>query len=155
LRSIHGSTGHGRVARQITEHLAQIREDTLHILADPSDHKKVVHRVGPPWTDFSYHFFANETSTRQAQWVFTGRPLAEHYWPDTEIVSCTCDSSVPTRRAKLVVTLHDAAIFESDALPRRWLFYRERLKSRLIYRILSRKADLIHTVSHFSAERLA
>ncbi|MEK6299779.1 MAG: glycosyltransferase family 1 protein [Acidobacteriota bacterium] len=155
LRNIYGSTGHGRVARQITEHLAQVTEDTLHILVDPEDHRKVVHKVGAPWTEFAYHFFNRDTSRQQAHWVFTGRPLAEHYWPDAEIVYCTYDSYVPTRRAKLVVTLHDAAIFESDALPHRWLFYRERLKSELIYRILSRKADLIHTVSHFSAERLA
>lgn len=155
LRNIYGSTGHGRVARQITEHLAQGTEDSLHILADPEDHRKVVHKVGAPWTEFAYHFFDHDTSRQQAQWVFTGRPLAEHYWPDAEIVYCTCDSYVPTRRAKLVVTLHDAAIFEADAHPHRWLFHRERLKARLIYRMLSRKADLIHTVSHFSAERLA
>lgn len=155
LRNLIGSTGHGRVARQITEHLAQSAADTLHILADPEDHRKVVDKVGVPWTKFAYHFFNRDTSRQQAHWVFTGRPLAEHYWPDAEIVYCTCDSYVPTRRAKLVVTLHDAAIFENDALPHRWLFYRERLKSRLIYHILSRKADLIHTGSHFSAERLA
>jgi glycosyltransferase involved in cell wall biosynthesis len=155
LRNIYGSTGNGRVARQITEHLAQVTEDTLHILADPEDHRKVVHKVGAPWTEFAYHFFNRDTSRQQAHWVFTGRPLAEHYWPDAEIVYCTCDSYVPTRRAKLVVTLHDAAILERDVLPHSWLFYRERLKWELIYRILSRKADLIHTVSHFSAERLA
>lgn len=155
LRNIYGSTGHGRVARQITEHLAQGTEDALHILADPEDYRKVVHKVGAPWTEFTYHFFNRDTSHQQAHWVFTGRPLAEQYWSDAEIVYCTSDSYVPTRRAKLVVTLHDAAIFESDALPHRWLFYRDRLKMRLIYGVLSKKADLIHTVSHFSAERLA
>ncbi len=155
LRSIYGSTGHGRVARQITEHLAQIPEDTLHILADPEDHRRVVHKVGSPWTEFAYHFFDRDTSRQQARWAFTGSPVGEHYWPAAQIVYCACDSYVPTRRAKLVVTLHDAAHFEKGVLPHRWLFYRERLKWRLIHSILARKADLIHTVSHFSAERLA
>lgn len=155
LRNIYESTGDGRVARQITEHLLQRTEDRLHILADPEDHGRVVHKVGSPWTELSYHFFDRNTSRQHAQWAFTGRPLAEDYWPDVEIVYCTCDAYVPTRRAKLVVTLHDAAIFENRALPRHYLFYRERLKCRLTYGILSRKADLIQTVSHFSAERLA
>lgn len=155
LRNIYGSTGHGRVARQTTEHLAQVTEDTLHILADPEDHRKVVHRVGAPWTEFSYHFFDNETSRQQARWVLAGKPTAEQYWPETQVVYCTSDSYVPTRKARLAVTLHDAAPFEQGALPRNWRFLKQRLRSKYLYQMLSRKADLIHTVSHFSAERLA
>jgi glycosyltransferase involved in cell wall biosynthesis len=155
LRNIYGSTGHGRVARQITEHLAQESSDCLRILADPEDHRKVAAKVGAPWTEFSYHFFEGETSRQHARWAFTGRPKAEDYWPEAEIVYSTCESYVPTRKARLAVTLHDAAIFEGDVLPRRWLFYRERLKTRFLHEIVSRKADLIHTVSNFSAERIA
>ncbi len=155
LRNIYGSTGHGRVARQITEHLAQQSGDCLRILADPEDHRKVAFKVGAPWTEFSYHFFEDETSRQHARWAFTGKPKAEDYWPEAEIVYSTCESYVPTRKARLAVTLHDAAIFESGALPRRWLFYRERLKTKFLHEIVSRKADLIHTVSNFSAERLA
>lgn len=155
LRNLIGSTGHGRVARQITEHLAQSAADTLHILADPEDHRKVVHRAGAPWTEFSYHFFDSETSWQQARWVLAGKPTAEQYWPETQVVYCTSDSYVPTRRARLAVTLHDAAPFEQGALPRNWRFLKQRLKSKYLYQVLSRKADLIHTVSHFSAERIA
>lgn len=155
LRNIYGSTGHGRVARQITEHLAQVKEDTLHILADPEDHRKVVHKVGAPWTEFQYHFFKNETSRQQARWILTGRPAAEYYWPEAQIVYCAVGSYVPTSKARLVVTLHDAAIFEEAALARNWAFFKQRLKSKYLHRILSREADLIHTVSHFSEERLS
>src|SRR5689334_9069762 len=123
LRNLYGSTGDGRVARQIIEHLVQNTEDRLHILADPEDHRQVVHKVGSPWTEIPYHFFNRNTSRQHAQWAFTGRPAAEHYWPDAEIVYCTCDAYVPTRRAKLAAILHDAAIFESRALPRRYLLY--------------------------------
>jgi glycosyltransferase involved in cell wall biosynthesis len=154
LRNIYGSTGHGRVARQMTEHLALESVDQLHILADPLDHRKVVHKVGPPWTEFSYHFFDSETSRQQARWVLTGKPTAEQYWPETQVVYCASDSYVPTRRARLAVTLHDAAHFEQGALPRNWRFLKQRLKSKYLYQVLSRKADLIHTVSNFSAERI-
>lgn len=155
LRSIHGSTGCGRVARQITEHLVQIPEDTLHVLADPADYRKVVHKVGPPWTEFSYHFFDKETSIQQARWALTDTPTAEEYWPEAQIIYCTNESYVPARRARLVVTLHDAALFEEGALPRNWRFFKQRLKKRYLCHILSQKADLIHTVSNFSAERIA
>src|SRR6185503_3801958 len=119
LRNIYGSTGHGRVARQITEHLAQESADQLRILADPEDHRKTVHKVGSPWTEFLYHFFENDTSRQHARWALTGKPLAEDYWPEAQIVYSTCESYIPTRKARLVVTLHDASIFENGALPRR------------------------------------
>jgi glycosyltransferase involved in cell wall biosynthesis len=155
LRNIHHSTGHGRVARQITEHLARGPADQLRILADPDDHRNVVEKVGPPWTGFSYHFFEDRTSRQQVRWALTDKPLAEYYWPEAQIVYSTCESYVPTRKARLVVTLHDAAIFESGVFPGRWLFYRERLKLKVFHGMVSRKADLIHTVSRFSAERIA
>src|SRR5678815_174898 len=112
LRGIYGSTGAGRVARQITEHLAQQSQDSLRILADPLDHAKVVHKVGLPWTNFSYSFFSAETSQQQVRWILTGRPFAEDYWPATQVVYCVNAVYIPTRKARLAVTLHDAATFE-------------------------------------------
>ena len=155
LRNIYGSTGVGRVARQITEHLAQESKDHLHILADPLDYKKTVPKVGSPWTEFTYYFFKHETSRQQAQWLLTGAPQAEEYWPEAQIVYCPNESYVPTKKARLAVTLHDAAIYEKRALPRNRTFFKQRLKSRYLHTVLSRKADLFHTVSQFSAERIA
>lgn len=155
LRNIYGSTGAGRVARQMTEHLAQESQDQLHILADPADHRKIVHKVGLPWTNFSYHFLKGETSSQQARWLFTDSPTAEHYWPEAQIVYCTAESYVPTQKACLVVTLHDAAFFEKSAHQVDWSFFKQRIKWKFLYWVLSRKADLFHTVSHFSAERIA
>ncbi len=155
LRNIYESTGAGRVARQITEHLAREPVNNIRILADPTDHKKVIHKAGMPWTRFDYHFFRHETSKQQARWIFAGMPTAEHYWPEVEIVYCTNVSYVPTRRARLVITVHDAAVFEDEAVPRKWTSYKQRFKSRYLYNMLSRKADIVHTGSHFSAERIA
>jgi glycosyltransferase involved in cell wall biosynthesis len=155
LRNIYGSTGHGRYTRQITEHLAESSEDRLHILADPLDHRKVVHKVGAPWTDFPYHFFDKETSSQQARWALTDKPAAEHYWPEAEVVYCTGESYVPTRKARLVVTLHDAALFEPEAHRPSWWLFKQKLKKRFLCHLLSRKADIVHTISNFSAERLA
>lgn len=155
LRNIYASTGAGRVARQMVEHLAQ-REDTqVQVLADPADHERIVPLVGAPWNQFPYRFFRSETSRQQAQWIFLESPSAESYWPEADVVYCTAESYVPTKKARLAVTLHDAAYFEADAHNRDRAFSLQRLKWRLLYRKLDRRTDLFHTVSHFSAERLA
>ncbi len=155
LRNIHGSTGAGRVARQLTEHLAARPQVNLHVLADANDHLAIMPRVGTPWTAYPYHLFAADTSRQQARWILTGAPVAEAFWPEVEIVHCTMESYVPTRRCPLVATVHDAAIFETGAHTRSWPQTVQRMKWKLLYRTLSKKVDLFHTVSEFSAERLA
>lgn len=155
LRNIHGSTGAGRVARQLTEHLARRESLTLHVLADAGDHRRIVPKVGSPWTLFPYHLFTDSTSRQQARWLLTHSPSAEHYWPEAQIVHCTMESFVPTKRCRLVATVHDAAYFEREAHAPSWSTFRQRMKWRFLYATLSRKADLFHTVSNFSAERLA
>ena len=155
LRNIHRSTGAGRVARQLVEHLA-VRDDLrLHILADRKDHAAVLPSVGAPWRDFAYHTFRSDTSRQQARWFAFGSPSAESYWPEADVVFCTGEAYVPTKRARLVVTAHDAAYFEPQAHRRDRAFWSQRLKWKLLFGRLSRRADLIHTVSQFSADRLA
>jgi glycosyltransferase involved in cell wall biosynthesis len=155
LRNIHNSTGAGRVARQLTSHLAERADVDLQILADPSDHARIIPQVGAPWNSFQYRFISSETSRQQARWFLLNSPTAERYWPDTQVVFCTGESYVPVRRARLVVTVHDAAYFENSAHRRDRVFLQQRFKWQLLYRKLSQKADLFHSVSHFSAERLA
>ena len=155
LRNIHGSTGAGRVARQLTEHLAMRSDINLQILADANDSARILPLVGEPWTSFTYRTFADDTSRQQARWFLLGRPTAEDFWPDTQIAYCTAESYVPVRKARLAVTVHDAAYFEQGAHQPGNDFLKQRLKWKFLYRRLARKADMFHTVSHFSAERLS
>jgi glycosyltransferase involved in cell wall biosynthesis len=155
LRNIHASTGAGRVARQLTEHLAQRGDLRLRILADAADHARIVPLVGVPWDQFDYSLFAADTSRQQARWLALNSPDAESFWPEAEIVFCTAESYVPARKARSVVTLHDAAYFEKDAHVRDAAFWKQSLKWRLMFARLSRNVDLFHTVSQFSADRLA
>lgn len=155
LRNIHGSTGAGRVARQLVEHLSGQAGMNLRVLADPADHRRIVPLVGDPWSDYRYCFLANETSRQQARWIFLGSPSAEQYWPEADVVYCTAESYVPTRRARLAVTLHDAAYFEDGAHRADGTRLKQQLKWRLLYRTLAKKGDMFHTVSRFSADRLA
>lgn len=155
LRNIHRSTGAGRVARQLIEHLSQRPDVDLRLLADQSDHSRIVPAVGAPWDRFEYRFFDDETSRQQARWYLLNSPRADHYWPDADVVFCTAESYVPKGRARLAVTVHDAAYFEKNAHRFDRSFYQQRFKWQLLYGRLDRKADLFHAVSHFSAERLA
>jgi glycosyltransferase involved in cell wall biosynthesis len=155
LRNIVGSTGAGRVARHITENLAAMPEVQLNILADAGDYQRVIPKLDSPWNEFEYRFFKSRTSMQQAFWAVTDAQEAETYWPDADIVYCTAESYVPTRRKRLVVTVHDAAIFETGAHRPDWRLFKQRMKWRILYSLLARRADLLHTVSYYSAERLA
>ncbi|GAC1389294.1 MAG: hypothetical protein NVSMB31_05090 [Vulcanimicrobiaceae bacterium] len=138
----------------MTEHLAERPGVDLRVLADAGDHERIVPRVGAPWAAFRYHLFQTETSKQQARWVFLGSPTAESFWPDAQIVYCTGESYVPATRARLIVTMHDAAYFEPGPHRRDWRYWRQRAKWHVLYTKLARKADMFHTVSHFSASRL-
>lgn len=155
LRNIHGSTGAGRVARQLVEHLALRSDVALTVLADAADRARILPLVGAPWTTFAYRTFARDTSRQQAIWYALGRPSAESFLADAQVVFCTAESFVPVRRARLAVTVHDAAYFDAGAHHHDQAFHLQRLKWRLLFARLSRSADMIHTVSAFSADRIA
>ncbi|MFT4112063.1 glycosyltransferase family 4 protein [Silvibacterium sp.] len=155
MRNIHASTGAGRTARQIVEHLARRPDVRLEILADAQDMQQVLPRMEEPWTQFRYHTFSSDTSRQQARWFLLDRPKAERFWPKTQVVFCTGESYVPVKKSRLVVTTHDAGYFETDAHTHDASYWKQRFKWNLLFRKLDRHADLFHTVSAFSAERLA
>ncbi len=155
LRNIYRSTGAGRVARELTEHMARTPGVEVRILADRHDYAEIIPKVGAPWTGYQYSFFDRDTSRQQAVWYLADAPKAESYWADAEIMYCTAESYVPTVRARLAVTCHDMQLFEPAAHPMsRWLL-QQRLKWQLLFRRLGENAHMIHTISEFSAERIA
>jgi glycosyltransferase involved in cell wall biosynthesis len=155
LRNIHQSTGAGRVARQLIEHIGQRDGVNLRVLADSRDYQAVIPKVGQPWSDYRYHFFSMDSSVQQARWLVLNKPKAETFWHEAHIVHCTGESYVPTRKCRLVVTVHDAAYFDKGAHRANYANWKQQLKWRVLFHTLARTADLFHTVSLFSAERLA
>ena len=154
LRNIYRSTGAGRVARNLVEGLSATRHINVRVLADRGDHAQLPSDIGAPWDAMPYVFFEKETSLQQARWLLTRRPHAQRYWPDADIMFCTAESFVPKGRARLAVTAHDAAYFEPDVHARAMTTWTQRWKWKVLYRILASQADMIHTVSAFSADRL-
>lgn len=143
------------MARQLIEHVARRDGVNLRILADQHDFKAIIPKVGHPWTDYRYHFFSSDSSAQQAKWLLLNRPAAEAYWHEAQIVHCTGESYVPTRNCQLLVTVHDAAYFDKGAHPVNYSTLKQQLKFRVLFATLSRTVDMFHTVSNFSAERLA
>lgn len=155
LRNIYRSTGVGRVARELTEQMALKPGVNLKVLADREDHARVIDKVGGPWRGYDYRFMERSTSRQQLMWFLRDAPVAESYWPECEVVHCSAESYVPVRRAKLAVTCHDMQLFEPGAHGMsRWLL-QQRAKWWLLYRRLEAKADMLHAISAFTAERMA
>jgi glycosyltransferase involved in cell wall biosynthesis len=155
LRRIVRSTGAGRAARCLTEHLSTCDGVDVRVLGESADYRKVAKEAGPSWNGLHHYLFERGTSAQQARWLMLSRPTAQAYWPDVQVTFCTAESYVPAGRSRLVVTLHDAAHLEARAHRPGLGLIKQRLKWHLLYRILDRKADALHTVSAFSADRLA
>jgi glycosyltransferase involved in cell wall biosynthesis len=155
FRNIVGSTGAGRVARCLVERLCCMPDLDLRVLADQGDYQKTILQAGIPWTELKTYLFSADTSAQQARWLFLQKPAAESYWQSPQITYCTAESYVPVLRSKLVVTLHDAAHLENGVLRSNVKLWKQRVKWNILYRVLDKKADAFHTVSQFSAERLA
>ncbi|HLK62890.1 MAG TPA: glycosyltransferase family 1 protein [Bryobacteraceae bacterium] len=155
LRRIVKSTGAGRAARCLTENLAACGGTDVRVLGDSGDYQRIAPEAGPSWTGLKHYLFPRDTSSQQARWLFLARPTAEAWWPDVQVTLCTSESYVPVKRSRLVVTLNDAAHLEPQAHRRGLSILKQRMKWNCLYRVLERKADLLHTASTFSAERLA
>lgn len=155
LRNIYRSTGVGRVARELTEHLARQPGTHVEILADRGDYDRVIDKVGEPWTSYNYHFFRHDTSLQQMIWFAADAPSAEQFWPATDVVYCTAESYVPVRKARLAISCHDAQHFEPGIHKITPWLLKQRAKWRMLFDRLADEADLFHMISEFSAERTA
>jgi glycosyltransferase involved in cell wall biosynthesis len=155
LRNIHHSTGAGRVARNLVEAIHLQPGVQLRVLADRNDHARLPADIGQPWASVQYALFDRDTSRQQARWLLLRRPHAQRYWTEAHITFCAGESFVPKGRSRLAVTAHDAAYFESGVHPTGAAAWKQRWKWRYLYSVLGTHADMIHTVSAFSAERLA
>jgi len=138
----------------MVEHLAKIGGINMKILSCQKTVQTYHLEMGDPWSSYAYTYHRLSTSLQQKLWYAFRWPRAEAYWPEADVVYCTAESYVPTSEASLVATLHDASFFEAEGTAHRGVRL-QAAKWTLLYRRLSQTADLFHTVSNFSAERIA
>lgn len=153
LHRLENPTGVGRVIDMLVQKLAQT--DHLEILACQADIDVVVPNLAPAWRKLVYHGFKHSVSRQQLLWMMPGGRNAERWWPDADLVFSPSESYVPTRTARSAVTIHDTAYFDSGAHRASKSVTLQKLKWTLLHAKIAKQVDLIHTVSQFSAERLA
>lgn len=112
-------------------------------------------KLGENWKKAAFIPYPTWTSWQQAMWVWRNKPLAEAYWNDVDIVYCPAESYVPTKKAKLVCTIHDVAGFEEDLYPNDRSRRMHCFKWRGLFNQMAKHADVVVTVSEFSASRIA
>jgi glycosyltransferase involved in cell wall biosynthesis len=154
LRRLPKCTGVGRMAGELAGRLAARDGLRLRILADRKDYERVSQDLSAGLRAVPMRFFSLETSWQQARWLLLHSPKAEDYWNDCDVVWCPAESYVPTKKARLAVTVHDVACFE-PGFPFGTGRVLHRMKWNLLFRVLERHADAIITVSSFSADRVA
>ena len=129
------------------------RERELQLLVSKGQATRI--RPETIWSGIQYQTFSLPFSIMQRVWVTLNWPTAERYCGALDWVYCPAESYVPVRCARLAVTVHDVHPFETD-LP--WSHTRRHLKLRLKWKILFarilKKADLLLTVSAFTKRRL-
>ncbi|VGO14809.1 Glycogen synthase [Pontiella desulfatans] len=148
-------SGVGRVIDRMLSAHARCFPDACHrMLVSSKQYNQVYLDLPDHWKMASYIPHKSSTSLQQAKWVWQRKPVAERFWNDIDVVYCPAESYVPTKRAKLVCTIHDVGVFEPDlyhaSMHRSFHCY----KWRLLFRQMEKYADAVVTVSQFSAERI-
>lgn len=153
LHRLEHPTGVGRVIENMVRELHAI--EPLEILARRDHIAAIVPKLDATWRSLRYHGFDSSVSIQQMRWLLAGSPPAEHWLPDLDVLYSPSEAYVPTRSARSAVTIHDTAYFERGAHPGGAAVRWQKLKWTLLHQVIARRVDLIHTVSEFSAARLA
>lgn len=156
IHRIPNPSGVGRVIDQIITTHAECYPKTDHrMLVSKQLYEQHFSEVSEFWKEQNYITHAVSASLQQALWIWGNAPAAERYWPQVDVVYCPAESYVPTKKAKIVSTIHDVAGFEPDLYPqnrsRRW----HCRKWTSLFRKMEKHSDAVVTVSEFSAQRIA
>jgi glycosyltransferase involved in cell wall biosynthesis len=154
LRNFVNFTGTGRVASNIIKSVLAADDFDTRILGDADDYTRFDLGNSPEWRDCEFLLFSGGTRLRQAAWVLLERPRAESYWPQVDVVYTTGETYVPSKGSAEMALIHDVAYFEAGAHQKNRYSALQRAKMYLLLKRLEQRVDVVHTVSHFSAERL-
>lgn len=156
IHRLPNPSGVGRVIDQLLKAHAAAFPATRHrMLVSAAVYDRCYLDLPEYWKKAAFIAYRRSTSRQQARWVWLNKPLAEGFWPAVDVVYCPAESYVPTRKAKLVCTIHDVASFEPELYPNSPGRRLHCLKWTHLFQRMARSADAVVTVSNFSASRIA
>lgn len=156
IHRLPNPSGVGRVIdRLLTTHAEMFPSSCHRMLVEKGLYDSVYKQLDDFWKKASFIPHSRSTSWQQAGWIWRNKPVAEHYWDAVDVVYCPAESYVPTAKARLVCTIHDVAGFEHALYPQTFSRRLHCRKWRFLFGSMARYADVVVTVSEFSAERIA
>jgi glycosyltransferase involved in cell wall biosynthesis len=146
------------VPRHIREVVSGLLKDArfdVQLLVNREQAATYLPREAGEWQAANCVLFDQPVSRMQRLWGLLERPSFEELGGRADWVYLPADGYVPTRKGKLAVTIHDVYKLEKPAPGEsRSGHYYGRLRHAVVYARVAQRADLILTVSEFSAERI-
>jgi len=136
---------------------ALLRDPSLRVsfFANAAEAGKYLPTQGPVWTSAPRVTFPQSVAQMSRRWGLFNRPNFETMGGQADWLYLPADAYVPAAHAKLAVTVHD--VYKLEAPPPgedRLAHYRARLRHWVVYRRVAARADVVLTVSQFSADRI-
>lgn len=145
-------SGVPRHIKEVVPRLMANPDFSVSLFANCTEAERYLAQEGPPWSTAPLTTFAQSARSMHRRWGILGGPSYEAMGGEADWVYLPADGYLPVRSARLAVTIHD--VFQLERTQRS---VGERLQGLarwpLYWRIASR-ADVIFTVSKFSASRI-
>ena len=150
-----GVSGVGRHAISILERLALKEDFNVELLAAKDDVAHCAGQLPSGLKSLKLRTLPWKRLPLERLWKAIGRPSVDRWLGETDWIYCPAETIVPTRNARLAITIHDVHPLETG-LPwaNNWAHLRTTLAWKLIMGRLVRRADLLLTVSDFTKARL-
>jgi glycosyltransferase involved in cell wall biosynthesis len=143
------------VPRHIKEVVPRLMADhrlDVTLFANRNDAAKYLPGESQIWSQAPLVTFDQTTKSMHRRWGILGRPYFERMGGDADWVYLPADGFVPVRSAKLAITIHD--VFQLEWRRRSLNDQLRGLSQWPVYWRAARNADVIFTVSSFSASRI-
>lgn len=155
LNRLDIQSGVPRHIREIVPRLLGNADLSTSFFVNAAQAEHYLPREGQTWREAPRRTFGPSPGTMQRLWGIVGSPSYESLGGESDWLYLPADGFVPTRRAKLAVTIHDAYRLE-EYTPGSSSFRHsaDRLRIGPVYWRAARGAKRIFTVSQFSADRI-
>lgn len=154
-RTLLRTTGVGKHTVNMLLGLRSRPDFDVHLLASRSNLVGGHFPADSSLRDFPFTALPVRRSVLEWSWNLLRRPCVDRWSGACDWIYCPMENYIPTKRARLASTIHDVSLLETDL---QWSHNARARRQRRIWmrrlRPIHRHADLILTVSEFTAQRI-